>query len=123
MSISYGAGRRYIFNINQIYEHLKNENINVAIYDSGQDNLLAQGKKVNDVKGIIGIRGAEFANIFWMKKNSTIIMFLSPIPKENHGVRNLCELLGMKFIGLPVESLMPTVNPSEIMPYLTKDSL
>ncbi|MBP7461332.1 MAG: glycosyltransferase family 61 protein [Candidatus Delongbacteria bacterium] len=116
--IFYGAGKRYIHNMDEIHEYLENEGIHVTIYDAGQDSLLAQGKKVNEVKGLIGIRGAEFANIFWMKENSTILMFLNPIAVENHGVRNLCELLNMKFIGIPVESNTPTVNPSDLKPLL-----
>jgi hypothetical protein len=73
--------------------------------------------------GVAGIRGAEFANMIWMRPGSTVIM-LEPPRMLDYGVQHLlANLLNLYFTHLKTgrETSFPKLKPEVITPYLPFD--
>jgi hypothetical protein len=61
----YGISRRHISNWPEISRHLDDHDINHLIYEPGLHSLGCQIKTFSLARKIVGMRGAEWANIIW----------------------------------------------------------
>jgi hypothetical protein len=73
----YGTERRHLQGINELAFQLKEKSVDVVLYEPGTESLQKQIYNFSRCKGIIGVRGAEFINMFWMKPQSIVIMYES----------------------------------------------
>ncbi|MBT5032212.1 MAG: glycosyltransferase family 61 protein [Proteobacteria bacterium] len=100
---TYGTGRRELIGIETAVNNLTNENIPVKIFEPGKHSFIEQVQAFQNCKGIIGVRGAEFANIIWMNRKSKVIL----IQPSNMGVvvfqKSLAEILDLNYIEIPTD--------------------
>lgn len=73
---TYGSARRSIIGLEETVSFLNEKKIPTKIFESGKHNILEQIKVFNDCKGVIGVRGAEFANLIWMNPKKKALMIL-----------------------------------------------
>lgn len=73
----YGTERRRLQDVNELASKLKVKSIDVVLYEPGRKSIQQQIYDFSQCKGIIGVRGAEFINMFWMKPQSIVIMYES----------------------------------------------
>lgn len=111
----YGVGRRAIANFEALAADLERSGLPVQIYEPGQDSLPNQIRRFAGAAGIIAIRGAEFANLAWMRPGSTALMLLTPVRRENNAAENLATSRGIRFRTLPVRSEYPVVEASRVL--------
>lgn len=94
---TYGTSRRALTNIEKTAEDLNKRNISVGIFEPGKHNLIDQIKVFQSCKGIIAIKGAEFANILWMQPSSHVILIKPDSMKTLNAQKELAVLLGLRY--------------------------
>lgn len=80
----YGKSRRHLKNVNRFIE--LHANYRLITYTPGNDNLVEQIKVFSQSAGIIAIRGAEIANLAWVRPGCKIVIFRNqeyPYPSEH----------------------------------------
>ena len=73
----YGAGRRSLLGLEEACERLNSKRIDAIIYEPGAHNMACQMNHFSRCSGFIGVRGAEFVNMFWMRPNAKVILINS----------------------------------------------
>jgi hypothetical protein len=95
---TYGNSRRALTGVDDAIKVLQEKGYCVYSFEPGQLPLIEQIRCFYNAETIIGIRGAEFANMIWMKPGSTVVM-LEPPYMSTTGVQPLLAgLLGLDFI-------------------------
>lgn len=112
---TYGTGRRSIVNIDALAVALRQAGLRVRLYEPGAHSLRDQIRTFARADGIIGIRGAEFANLIWMRPGSQAIMLATPVAQETHVSWNLANLMGIRFTPLAVDCNHPHVEAAMIL--------
>lgn len=115
----YGMKRRSILNIDILAEDLAAAGWPVRIYEPGTANLVEQASTFHHCAGVIGIRGAELANIVWMRPGTKVLMLANPVGIENYGAFNLANTLNVEFDQLMVSTRFPSVSASDIIQRLS----
>jgi hypothetical protein len=90
----YGTGRRSLTGIERCVEVLRREGIDASTYEPGAHDVFCQARTFAAARGIIAIRGAEFANAFWMKPDALLVM-VNHEPGGSPPQRGLAKLLGL----------------------------
>ena len=70
----YGTGRRELSGLEPCLEALSARGIPAAIYEPGAHELACQARHFARARGVIGLRGAEFANLAWMRPEAVVLM-------------------------------------------------
>lgn len=70
----YGTSRRALLGVEEATQKLRKNGIPVTIFEPGKFSLVEQIKVFQACKGIIGIKGAEFANLIWLQPQSRVIL-------------------------------------------------
>ena len=109
-------------------EQLVGLGIPAVIYEPGQHSFRCQVRVFQDAKGIIGLRGAEFANLLWCERPIPIILIQQKaIHKSDPPQSKLGELLDLTIavitridqnVGINVD-----VTLGEILPLLKQHKL
>lgn len=68
----YGKSRREIANIVEITSCLSASKTTFSLYEPGIHSLKCQSKTFGHAKNVFGIRGAEWANLIWMRPGSRV---------------------------------------------------
>ena len=113
---SYGTGRRALTGLENAKHYLSDRDIPISIFEPGAFGLVEQIQIFNNCKGVIGIIGAEFANIIWMKPNRNVVRIL---PLESRHLppitKNLSHILNLEFSDIYTsEGKYPTLQPEAI---------
>ena len=114
LSLLGGRGRRHLENGAELVSELKKRNLRVALLDMATLSMSDQNTACNQSKVVIGIRGAEFANLIWMRPEASAIMLGTPVGMENNGTRSLATIYGLRFTMVPVDSSFVHLNPAQI---------
>ncbi len=115
---TYGTARRELIGIEDAVQDLRNKNISVKIFEPGKHNLAEQIKVFQNCKGIVGIRGAEFANLIWMKPKSKVIL-IRPLNMDTLSYpKSLAKILGLNYFEITAKGSYPTLNADLILKYL-----
>lgn len=118
---TYGTARRALVGIEDALRDLRNNGISAEIFEPGKHSLAEQVMKFGNCRGIIGIRGAEFANLIWMKRRSKVIMIrplnmTTPLVQEQ-----LAVLMGLKYTEITTsEGSYPRLSADLILKYLIR---
>lgn len=89
----YGTGRRALSNPEEIAEKLCFLNMPANVFEPGKYCLSEQIATYSQAAGVIGIRGAEFANLLWLPQGSKVVL-IDPLNIHNPTVQKfLAELL------------------------------
>lgn len=98
----YGSERRQLTNSIAIANLIETFGFQAKILDLSTLSFLDQVKTFRDARAVIGARGAEFANVLWMKQASDALMFATPLDKPSHAARTLALTMGVRFAEVPV---------------------
>ncbi|MCX6267475.1 MAG: glycosyltransferase 61 family protein [Bacteroidetes bacterium] len=117
--LSYGSARRDLSEADKAVELLLSYNIPVKVYEPGVDSLAKQIWVFKNCKGLIGIRGAEFANMIWMSPKSKIVMVqpsnMNAFPLQ----KSLARLLDQEYYQIETsEGSYPKLNGELLLKYL-----
>ena len=118
---TYGTKRRELTGIEDTTEILLSKNIPVQIYEPGKHTLSEQIIVFQNCKGVIGIKGAEFANLMWMKPNSKVIIIWPTNMKSHPFQEALSKILGLKYHEIITnEGSFPKLNADSVLNFLTE---
>ena len=117
----YGAGRRSFEHVDEGADELNARGVRSIVYEPGLHNLACQINHFSRCGAVVGVRGAEFANILWAPRSARIIMFMSSsIPNDRPPPRILAALLGQPFFDIPHEgAASPTLDVEKVMQILS----
>lgn len=76
----YGTGRRGITNLEAVSALLRDAGIAHSVYEAGSHSLGCQIASFANAERVLGMRGAEWANMIWCDSATTRIRMLDPEP-------------------------------------------
>lgn len=112
---TYGVTRRSIANLDALAGELARRGLPIRIYEPGLDALAQQARTYHAAAGVIGVRGAELANIVWMRPRSGVVMLVTPVERENNVARHIALVCGLRARPIRVASDHPVVSPDDVM--------
>lgn len=115
----YGTGRRALNNPEEIAEELCLINIPATVFEQGRYSLREQIFAYRQAAGVIGIRGAEFANLLWLHQGSRVVL-IDPLNINNPPVQKfLAELLLLDYRQINLnEGNHPNIHIDQLIPVL-----
>lgn len=90
----YGLSRRALVGIGEFVKTF-GSNKNIQAYEPGKSTFFEQISRLYASRGIIGIKGAEFANLLWLRPGSKVILIRPEqmkTPPVQHKLANLLDL-------------------------------
>jgi hypothetical protein len=111
----YGTGRRTVTNWPEVSDYLSHLGVKHTLYEPGGHSLGCQIQAFNGAKRIIGIRGAEWANVIWCQPGIKVRM-IDPFPPAKIQ-RKLFELFNFDYEFECVDNLRPEVNPESVLQF------
>jgi hypothetical protein len=88
----YGAGRRAVENLEEIADSVRSAGWRARIADVGALSLAEQIMAFHRARAVIGVRGAEFAHLFWMEPGQSALIFSTPVSAPSHAARTLAKI-------------------------------
>ncbi|MEB2786436.1 glycosyltransferase 61 family protein [Algoriphagus persicinus] len=117
----YGNERRTLNQVEEGIEQLSTEGYDCLSYEPGSHNLACQINHFSKCSGIIGVRGAEFANMVWMKENAIVILFRSADFNNTPLQRELISPINLVFHEIAHNGQnSPTFDTKEVLIILKK---
>ncbi len=93
----YGMDRRGLVDIDAFIKTTENSQPCIVAYEPGRHSMVHQISTLHVSKGLIGIKGAEFANLLWMKEQSKVLL-IRPASMKTPPVQNtLAALMNLYF--------------------------
>jgi len=114
----YGTGRRTVTNWPEVSDYLSHLGVEHTLYEPGAHSLGCQIQAFKGAKRIIGIRGAEWANMIWCQPGIKVRM-IDPFPPATLQI-NLFELFNIEYEFDYVDNLRPEVNPETVLQFFKK---
>ncbi|MBZ9610351.1 glycosyltransferase 61 family protein [Rheinheimera maricola] len=111
----YGMSRRGIKNPEFIAEVLHNLGIAVAIFEPGIVSFKQQIVAFSQCRGVFAMRGAEFANMIWLKPGAKVTLIQPESLKNPPFQRFLAELLDLEYRQVDVTSSYPELDREQIL--------
>ena len=112
---NYGVGRRAIANLDVFANQLTAQGFPIHVYEAGRDSLVQQIRTFRLADVVIGVRGAEFANVAWMRPRTTALMLSTAIRVPHHLIDGLAATRGVQLKLIPVDSDYPEVSAHDIL--------
>ncbi|MEP0708728.1 glycosyltransferase 61 family protein [Parvibaculum sp.] len=81
-SPSYGSARRAIRNLAETRQRMRARGYPVIVYEPGRHELGCQIDVFSNARGVVGIRGAEFANMLWAPAGIPVYMLTPVGPRQ-----------------------------------------
>jgi len=110
----YGRGRRHLVNGTEIVTLLQQQGLRAEMLDLGALSLADQITACNHARAVIGIRGAEFANLIWMRPGSAALMLGTPVKSENYGTSSLAKTFDLSFRNIPVDCAQVSLSQAQL---------
>jgi hypothetical protein len=114
----YGTGRRTVTNWPEVSDYLSSLGIKHSLYEPGAHSLGCQIQAFKGAKRIIGIRGAEWANVIWCQPGLEVRM-IDPFPPATLQI-NLFELFNFNCEFDYPDNFRPEVNPETVLNFFLK---
>jgi hypothetical protein len=112
-----GTSRRGITNLEEISEFLKARGLTHTVYDASAHCLGCQIKAFSNANRIIGIRGADWANVIWSRRGLKVKMY-DPTPPAKT-ISALFLLLGVQAQIIPVPQRQMALNSENTLGFFT----
>jgi hypothetical protein len=96
----YGASRRTLVEIDKSFEYFKSKGHNIRLYEPGADTLIEQIKTFYASDVVIGIKGAELSNTFWMKPGAKMFIVTPSVMRSTPVYERFGRFLGIKSINI-----------------------
>lgn len=111
----YGSERRDLRGIDQGVEQLAKSGHTAISLVTGELGLFRQISAFACCKTLVGVRGAEFANMIWMDKDADVYLYMSASFQNEPIQRKLASALGLRFHEIPHEgSISPQLDIQKI---------
>jgi hypothetical protein len=101
----YGQGRHSLEGLEACQDDLNERGLPTEIYEPGAHDLFCQARTLARARGIVGIRGAEFANMVWLKPDALAVLVAIPSLKRPPPQPALAQAMGI--VGLVQLTLDP----------------
>ncbi|RYG88273.1 MAG: DUF563 domain-containing protein [Alphaproteobacteria bacterium] len=114
---TYGTGRRAFLGLEEGSVALRDLGYDNLIYEPGAHSLGCQIAHFAQCVGVIGVRGAEFANTLWLPSGATVVLVHSSLFKDHDAPqRTLSKVLGHpRLIEVPHEGVKsPVLNAQRV---------
>jgi hypothetical protein len=116
---SYGNTRRDLLDIDEALVFFRENGVAVEVFEPGQHSFAEQIQAFATCRGVIGVRGAEFANLVWMKPGSENIYYNLTHMSSPAPARKISKLLHLVSHQIDShEAFSVKIRPEEIMPLL-----
>lgn len=117
----YGTSRRALTGIHEAAQELRRRGIRAQVFEPGRYSLTEQIQVFRHCRGIVGIKGAEFANLIWMRPGSRAIL-IKPSVMDTPSVQMcLADVLGLHYAEIPEGGgSYPALKAIVIEKYLTQ---
>jgi hypothetical protein len=117
----YGTGRRSLKNPEEIANELTLAGIPTRVFEPGQHSLREQIIAYSECNGMIGIRGAEFANLIWLPAGSDVVL-VDPMNINQPPIhRYSAALLHLNYHQIDTnEGAHPSVDASQLISMLSE---
>ena len=116
---NYGTTRRALLDVDDAANYVTSKGILALGYEPGAESITEQIRRFFRSRGMVGIRGAEFANAFWMNPGSTVVLIKPPKMNTPPVQQGLCEVMGLKYIEINShEGQFPSLLKIDLLSYL-----
>lgn len=112
----YGTTRRTLHNLSETRDALRSSQIPAEIFEPGKHTLFEQIYVFNHCAGMIGIRGAEFANLIWMKPKTPVVMIQPPSMDHSPLHKALTHRLQLRYHKFIADETCPPLDPAIFKP-------
>lgn len=90
--------QRSLVDAEKLALELSNLGLPSAAYEPGAHTVACQAATFGKAVGVVGVRGAEFANLIWMQPGSSVLIVETPMPHPWRSPHPLmASLLGLHF--------------------------
>jgi len=113
----YGVGRRNVLNLGEVSQYLTDCGVDHALYDAGQHSLACQIGAFSRATHVVGMRGAEWANVIWSSPSTKALVF-DPNPPAT-ALMNLLRGRRINFRVMRVETSHVSIHPQAVASFLT----
>lgn len=103
----YGNSRRSMLHLEEGMKLLREQEISATIYEPGKYSLVEQIHTFYNADGVIAIRGADLANMLWLKPGSLVLM-ANPMGKGSFHIYNYCCILKLFLVERLTETNFPS---------------
>jgi len=93
----YGKSRRELRDVNNFVKNCERKGLFIKAYEPGRHSLVHQIITFQNASGIIGIKGAEFANLIWLKQGAMVTLIRPANMRTPSVQRKLAEILNLDF--------------------------
>jgi hypothetical protein len=119
---TYGTARRSLSGVPKAVQQLQERGIAIRVFEPGRHRLAEQILAFTSCRGIVGIIGAEFANVIWMKARAKVVFIRPPCLDLPSLTETLSRMLDLDFVELPAESSShPELDAESVSSALTSD--
>jgi len=116
----YGTSIRALVGVEKTIDSLQNDNLHFSTYEPGKHTICHQVQTFYNAETVFGIRGAEVANMFWMKPGSTLII-INPIGMSASIAKDIAKILNINYIEINTEQgFYPDLSTFNLKEYLNK---
>ena len=106
----YGVTRRSLQGLDKVAAELNAAGISAQVFEPGRHTLKEQIRAFHYCSGMIGIRGAEFANLVWVRPGAKVIMVTPDSMKKPSVQRFLGKVMQVEFSEVTVDSDHPDLS-------------
>ena len=111
----YGVSRRALHNPEFVAETINASGLDALLFEPGVHSLAQQMSAFSQCDAIWAIRGAEFANMLWLKPQARVVLVQPEKLTNPPFQRFLAELLELDFYQIDVCSDFPVLTKEQIM--------
>jgi O-methyltransferase len=112
---AYGKGHRALMGIPEVVKELKDQGVMVVHYAPNTKSYTQQLIDFYHCGGVVGIRGAEFAHLIWMRPGAKVLMYQPAGMNPRNIQQPLAQLMGLSFRQIEVDSKYPALRSADIM--------
>lgn len=117
----YGTSRRSLLGVEEAADTLEQQGFPVSVVEPGSLDLKTQIQAFHACAGVIGVRGAEFANLAWARPRTLVVVLCPASMTSPTPVRGLVQPMRLEYIEIDsAEDHSPTLDPAAIRRWLKK---
>lgn len=117
---TYGTESRSLQGVEEAAAELQSRGNKIEVFEPGKYTLVDQIRVFANCRGIIGIRGSEFANQIWLKPGSPVVMISPHSMGPAELQQTLPWLLDLDYHELTTDDKHPTLQADDVAGYLVK---
>lgn len=112
---TYGTGRRSLTNVDELVDALRSAGVAASAYEPGEHSLRCQAAVFGSATGIVGIRGAELANLLWARPGTRVVVVQPVQVKGFSPAIRLAEFRHLEWTTVPASDTTSAVEPALVL--------